>query len=318
MVQVHLLHSDGRIEFGVSHALALEPPPETTIWVDIEGAGPNEQELLAKSWSFHPLAIEDSVSRQQRAKYERYPTHDFLVILALDQSTEEELDTIPICAFLRKRMIVTVHTRPVRVLNTIQERLKADQSSIGHLDRLVHLLLDATVDEFMPLLDRYEKDLDTLESLATVAAREQTMEELLFMRRELLLVRRILTPFQEVVRRYTDREHGEMAPECRLLFRDVHDHLLVLLDLVALRMEVCSGAIEAHAHATNERLNQVMKYLAVVSTLGLPMTIVSGIFGMNFEVIPITHHAWGFSFAVGMMAFLSIALLGWFRWRKWI
>ena len=143
------------------------------------------------------------------------------------------------------------------------------------------------------------------------------MTDLISIRRELHHLRRILTPFHELIRRYSDREGG-MSPECQLLFRDVQDHILVLQDLVSVRLEICSGGIQTHSNATTERLNQVMKYLAVVSTLGLPMTIVSGIFGMNFEVIPITHHALGFYIAVGLMMVASAVLLGVFRYRRWI
>ncbi|HNC96793.1 MAG TPA: magnesium transporter CorA family protein [Myxococcota bacterium] len=333
MIKAHLIHADGRIELEVSQAVALEAPKDCTVWVDVlwkqamdedqdhrpnNGRDDHALDLLRSHWHFHPLAIEDAINRQLRAKYERYPTHDFLVLLALDQNTSESLDTVPICMFLRQKLLVTVRHGSIRAVDTVLQRLKTDTRGTNSMDRLVHLMVDSVVDEFMPLLDRHEDRLDELELRSNRDIRPQVMEDLVTIRRELLHVRRILTPFQELVRRYIDREGSDVASECHLLFRDVTDHILVLQDLVAVRLEICNGAIQAHANASTERLNVVMKYLAVVSTLGLPMTVISGVFGMNFDVIPIAHHNFGFFIAVGLMFFSAGLLMGWFRYKRWL
>jgi magnesium transporter len=333
MIAAHLIHADGHIALNVSQAVALQAPADSTVWVDIQwkqaldqdqdhrpnnGRDDQALDLLRSHWHFHPLAIEDAINRQLRAKYERYPTHDFLVLLALDQSTTESLDTVPICMFIRQKLVVTVRHGNIRAVETVLHRLKTDTRGTNSMDRLVHLMLDSVVDEFMPLLDRHEDRLDELELRSNRDTRPQVMEDLVAVRRELLHVRRILTPFQELVRRYTDRDGNDVASECHLLFRDVTDHILVLQDLVAVRLEICNGAIQAHANASTERLNVVMKYLAVVSTLGLPMTVISGVFGMNFDVIPIAHHNWGFFIAVGLMVTSAGLLLGWFRYKRWM
>jgi magnesium transporter len=333
MITAHLIHADGRIELGVDQAVALQAPRDCTVWVDVQwkqaldqdqdrcphnGRDDQALDLLRSHWHFHPLAIEDAINRQLRAKYERYPTHDFLVLLALDQNTSESLDTVPICMFLRQKLLVTVRHGNIRAVETVLEHLKTDTRGTNSMDRLVHLMLDTVVDEFMPLLDRHEDRLDELELRSNQDIRPQVMEDLVAIRRELLHVRRILTPFQELVRRYIDREGSDVASECHLLFRDVTDHILVLQDLVAVRLEICNGAIQAHTNASTERLNVVMKYLAVVSTLGLPMTVISGVFGMNFDVIPIAHHNFGFFIAVGLMFFSAGLLMGWFRYKRWL
>lgn len=318
MMEIHLIHSDGRVDSGVGLALALEAPQDCTVWVDIEGPGEEELGLLRTQWCFHPLAIEDCMNRQLRAKYERYPLHEFIVLLALDHRTEEDLDTLPVCVFLQQRLVVSVRQAQVTAVDTVKRRMDAEHHTLAYSrDRLIHAFLDTIVDEFMPLLDRYEESLDDLERRLPTETSPQMMADLISIRHELHHLRRILTPFHEMIRRYTDREGG-ISPECQLLFRDVQDHILVLQDLVSVRLEICSGAIQTHSNMTTDRLNQVMKYLAVVSTLGLPMTIVSGVFGMNFEVIPITHHALGFYIAIGIMAVTSLALLGWFRYKRWI
>lgn len=318
MMEIHLIHTDGRVESGVSLLAAMHVPQDCTVWVDIEGVGEEELGMMRTQWCFHPLAIEDCVNRQLRAKYERYPTHDFLVLLALDHRTDEDLDTLPICLLMRQRLVVSVRQAPVVAVDSVKQRMDAEHHTLAYSqDRLVHAFLDAVMDEFMPLLDRYEEWLDDLERRLGADTSPKMMTDLISIRRELLHLRRILTPFHELIRRYSDREGG-MSPECQLLFRDVQDHILVLQDLVSVRLEICSGAIQTHNNATTEQLNKTMKYLAVASTLGLPMTIISGVFGMNFEVIPITHHALGFYIAVGMMIVTSALLIGLFRYRRWI
>lgn len=320
-IKVHLLHPDGRVEWEVGHELAYTAAPPTTVWIDIRLEEENKAQILAllsNQWGFHPLAIEDCINNQIRAKYERYPSHDFMVLLALDHETHAPLDTTSVCVFLRDRLIVSCHWGEIRALGTMRVRMAAERLLGLSSDRLVHAMVDTLVDEFMPLLDNYELELDDLDRRATRDDSETFVNRLFHIRRDLLHIRRILGPFQEIMRRFADSERGDVSADCKLLFRDVLDHVLALQDLVNVRLEICNGIIQTHTHASNERLNKVMKYLAVVSTLSLPMTVISGIFGMNFEVIPITHQAYGFYTAIGLMGASALVLMGIFRWRRWV
>lgn len=316
MIRSHLLLPNGEVRHEVGPRLAFNPPADGVVWVDFEAATRDEIALLSTHWAFHPLAIEDCQNPQRRAKYERYATHVFIVALALEPSTEEPLDTVPVCMFLRGNLVVSVHPKPLGPVTRVVHHLDDRAHPVGCApERVVHAILDAMIDEYTPLLDAYEEELDELEVRAGVNPSREVLDGLIGVRRDLLIMRRMFLPHEEVVRRLMDS--AETSDENRLYYRDVLDHLMVVGDTVSLLLDVANGAMAVHTNTTNDRLNKVMKYLAVISTLMLPMTVISGVFGMNFDVIPASHASWGFWGAVGMMACSAAALTGWFKWKKW-
>lgn len=301
-------------------AEALAPPPEGAVWLDLEDPTPSELALLADHFHFHPLAIEDCTHLQKRAKIERYPTHGFVVLCALDRTTRDDLlDTVPICVFLRPGLVVTVHPKRVTALERIERLFAAEPDRVGTAsERVLHAVVDAVVDEFLPLVDDQGDHVDELERQAALTPTPRVMDALISARHDLLQVRRIILPHIEVIRRLVDPDAKEVSVEYRVYFRDVLDHAVVVADNVSLHLEVANGAISVHANAVNEHLNQVMRFLAVVSTFMLPWTIISGIFGMNFEIIPISHQPFGFYVAMVMMLVCSGVLLAWFRRKGWV
>ncbi|MES2641465.1 MAG: magnesium/cobalt transporter CorA [Myxococcota bacterium] len=319
MLRTHILYDDGRVDCDAPFDATSTPPPNATVWVDLLAPTPEESKLLTDLWRFHPLAVEDVAHLQKRSKYERYPTHGFLVSQALDRTTPNDpLDTVPISVFLRPSLVVSVRPKNVAAVDRVVQALATYPERVGtHADRLVHALIDAVIDEYTATLYEFEERVDELEALASRADGTQVVEGLVRTRRDLLMLRRMTLPQTEVVRRFVDAEPAELGGGARIYFRDVLDHLNVIVDQTNLLLEVCNGTLQVHSNAANERLNKVMKYLAIVSTLLLPMTVISGIFGMNFDVIPIAHHGYGFWMAVGMMVASAVILLAVFRVRRW-
>ncbi len=294
-----------------------EPPKGWTLWVELEDATKEEIDQLGARWAFHKLALEDCRNQQRRAKYERYATHSFLVALALDQRTAEALDTTAIHIFLRSDLIVSVHASGMPCITTIRAALESDPGHVGCTPgRIAHALVDAAIDEFMPLLDDFEERGESLERQATQEPRPHLVDQLTSLRRDLLTLRRITVSVKESASRLMDSQ--ETTEEDRLYFRDVMDHILAIGDAVTVQLEVCNGALQVHANMVNERMNQVMKYLAIVSTFLLPMTVISGAFGMNFKYIPTTDSPAGFWGAITMMGISAAGLLWYFRRRGWL
>lgn len=312
----HLFLPDRSIHCSVSLETALAPPEGASVWVDIEGPDTRDLALLAETFGFHPLAIEDTTHLQKRAKFERFPDHEFLVLTALDRLTRDDLfDVVPICLFVRPRLVVSVRTKRVTAVERVVRALVTDPGRVGHtVDRLVHALADAIVDELTPLLDDLEDQLDRLDARGSTT--RELLAQLLLARRQLLLLRRLILPQIEVHRRLLDRETSDA--ETHAYFRDVLDHLLAVSDESQLLLDLANGAISAHANEVNERTNEVMKVLAIVSTLALPFTVCSGIYGMNFERIPGAAVGWGFGAAVGSMVGAAALLVLYFRRKRWL
>lgn len=326
MIRTHILYDDGRVDCDAPLDLASAPPPNATAWVDMVAPTPDELALLTNLWHFHPLAVEDVTHLQKRSKYERYPTHGFLVSQALDRTTPNvPLDTVPISVFLRPSLVVSVRPKNVAAVDRVVQALATYPERVGtHADRLVHALIDAVIDEYTATLYDFEERVDVLEAEAASANGELLVEALVRVRRNLLMLRRMTLPQIEVVRRFVDAEEpsdtgvaSNGRGGARIYFRDVLDHLNIIVDQSNLLLEVCNGSLQVHSNAANERLSHVMKYLAIVSTLLLPMTVISGIFGMNFKMIPFADQGYGFWFAVGMMMASAVILLAIFRARRW-
>ncbi len=317
MVRTRVLHADGHVQVTDTIAAARAPAPGDTIWVDLVASTDVGLATLLPEWRFHPLALEDCLHEQRRSKYERYPGHDFLVLQALDRTTTDELDTIPIRVLLKPGLVVTVRQQPSTALDHVAALFAEDTERVGQgADRVVHALLDAIVDEFMPLLESWEAELDAIEDRMGVRPEENPVEAIIALRRRLLHVLRQMAPMQEVVRRLQDGP--ETSEVGRIYYRDVHDHIVAVIDSAVLLKEVCDGLMRVQSERGNQRLNRVMKYLAIVSTLMLPMTVISGVFGMNFDVIPTAHAEQGFWGALGMMLGSALILVLWFKRRGWI
>ncbi len=319
MIRCHLFRGANPMECDVPLGEALQAPPGTSLWVDVEDPHETDFQVLLTEFHFHKLAVEDCSHVQRRSKYERYATHTFVVINALDRTTEQDpLDLVAICMFIRPGLVVTVRPKAVRALDNLLENIQRDSDrSVSTTERLLHAIIDAVVDEFLPLLDTYEEELAALQ--ARVGAPGTAVpDRLVTIRHELLVVRRIILPHIEVIRRLTDPDTNDVSSESRLYFRDVLDHAMIVNDTDTLLLEVVNGALQLHSNVVNERLNEVMKFLTIVSTMMLPWTVISGLFGMNFDVIPTAHFEYGFYTAVLAMMACGAALLSYFRRRGWM
>lgn len=317
MIRTTLIFGDGHRTRTEGLALASNPPPDATVWVDVLATSAAGLAKLPPEWRFHPLALEDCIHPQRRSKYERFPHHTFIVMQALDTSTDAALDTTAVRIFLQGRLVVTVHDRPVPALERVVELLDLDGERVGTgADRLLHALLDAVIDEFIPLLERWEDELDAIENRAARDHELNVLPELVELRRQVLVLRRMVLPQHEVLRRIL--EGFDASEPGALYFRDVLDHVNVISDSAALLVDLCAGAIEVQQERANARLNRVMKYLALVSTMLLPMTVISGAFGMNFDHIPDSHSPYGFWHAVVLMLASAAALVVWFRRKRWM
>ena len=318
MIRCHLFNGHSPIQCDVPLAEALAAPSNMSLWVDIEDLQGAELDALLSKFHFHPLAIEDCQHSQRRSKYERYSSHAFLVMNALDRTTVDRLDLVAICMFVRPMLIVTTHPKTVRALDQVLTRAQEDpERGVGTIERLLHAIIDVVVDEFLPLLDEYEEELSVLQRRIGEPG-TFVPDRLVAIRQELLVVRRIILPHIEVVRRLTDPDTPDVSADIRLYFRDVLDHAMIVSDTDTLLLEVVNGALQLHASVVNERLNEVMKFLTIASVLMLPWTVISGIFGMNFDVIPFAHHPYGFHAAVLAMAGTAAGLLWYFGRSGWL
>jgi magnesium transporter len=316
-----VVHGSGALEedLGPEALRAALEDPGARAWLDLGGASAEEIAAVGECFGFHPLAVEDAQNPDTRPTIEEYEDFLFVVTRGVDDTPgAAALDLVPLFVFLTGRLIVTVHERPMRSIDEARERLRKHPGVLADgPDRLLHLLLDQIVDHYFPIVEALEERVEALEDEVSTKPRRGVLERIFAVRKEMVVLRRSLGPLREVVGNLMGGV-PHVRPELRLFFRDVYDHVLRILDELETNRDVVAGLLESYLSQVNNRLGEVMKTLTALATIGLPFTVVSGWFGMNFDVLPWTKHWWGALVVTGVMITISVTLFLLFRSRRWI
>lgn len=313
--------ADGVLKEGLGPLEVAEAlgEPGAVGWLDLEAASPEEIQALEGLFGLHTLALEDARNPDTRPKIEEYESFLFVVTRGVNHNPgAAALDLIPLFVFLNRQVIVTVHGRPMRSVATAIERLRKHPELLkSGPDRLLHHLLDHIVDYFFPLVDALEDRIETLEEHVFNDPEPKHLEQIFDARKEVVALRRSLAPLREVV---TNLMSGVpyVDAELRPFFRDVYDHVLRILEELETNRDILTGLLESYLSQVSNRMSAVMKQIGILATIGLPFTIVTGFFGMNFKVMPWLEAPWGVVAGAAMMVTLSGSLFFYCRMRRWI
>ena len=323
MLTVASIDADGfhrDVDAGRLRALAEERG--VIVWADLVSPSQDEVELVAEQFDLHPLALEDALESSQRPKLETYPAHTFLVTYAYVGSL---LDLAEIDVFLGHDWVVTVRNHSEDGLAYDPSRLVARLGRSGRPDPSVafvlYSLLDDVVDAWLDAVEELDDQIDELEDeifLDEPPDEDQLQRNLLRRRRELLMFRRRIVPMRDVLLSVTRHEIAWLGTTYQKYFEDVLDHILRIVDLIDVQRELLGNAFDAHLAMVSNRMNQVMKTMTAGGSIVLGATLVAGIYGMNFETMPELHWAYGYPIALVTMALLTLALLVYFRRKRWI
>ena len=300
----------------------LDPASGTTVWVDLTDPTPEESRLiLADTFKFHPLAIEDAMAPIQFPKIESYPGYLYLILHGIDFKAREHLfATRDVDFFVGSNYLVTVHGADSRSIGKLQGLCVAHPTILADGPvALMHRLIDTMVDNYRPEIEKIEDRMNRMEDQALVGGRPELVKKILAVKRDLASLRRVVIPQRDAVGRLARREFPIVNDEMAYRFRDVHDHLVRLSDEATIFQDRMTGILEAHLSTVSNRLNEVMKVLTVMSTIFLPLTVLTGMYGMN---VPLPHLPGGeaaqFWWLLAFMAGISGAMLWFFRRRGWI
>ena len=296
--------------------------PNGFVWVSLESASNEEiQQVLQDTFHFHPLAVEDCQSSgYQSAKIDDFVDYLFIIAHSIIKNDESaELTTAELDIFLGEKFVVSVFTDPVMPsVERSWNRAKRDFriSDFGS-DFLCHSLLDGLVDAYLPIIDQMESDVEWLEDSVLQKPTPSTLEKLLNLKHEIMSIRRIISPLREVMNRLSRDEFHQIDAQSRYYFRDIYDHLVRIQDLADTLRDIITSGLDIYLNSTSLRLNEIMKALTIVSTIFLPLSFLAGVFGMNFTHIPGATHSLGFYLTVLGMVLLGIAMILYFKKRKW-
>ena len=320
MINIYI-HQHGETKKAVRVEPAwLDPASDAICWVDL--AAPTEEEfhILIDLFRFHPLSVDDARSALQFPKIEPYPGYLYIVLHGVDISTgKSQVVTQDIDFFLGRNYLVTVHADRSRTLDGLRQLCDRSERALAEGPvALLHRIIDAMVDNYQPVIEEVENRIGELEEYA-FGEREHLLLHTLKLKRELASLRRVLVPQRDAIGRLARREFPAISDELAFRFRDVYDHVVRLTEETILHQDRVTGIFELNLTSVSNRLNQVIKVLTVLSTILLPMTVITGLWGMN---IPLPHFPGGdaaqFWWVLGLMVAVAAGLLAVFRLKRWI
>lgn len=316
------LHRNGQTEQVTSIDRAwLNAAAGTFVWVDLADPSIPESLILSDTFAFHPLSVEDSMSTIQYPRIEPYDGYLYVVLHGIDfREAEHGFATHDVDFFLGRNFLVTVHDGYSRSIAALREHCPRNHNLMGEGPvGLFHRIVDAMVDHYRPEVEKLEEALDDIEDKVFTHDSQSLIREILEKKRDVSSLRRVVTPQRDVIGRLARREFVDIGSEMALRFRDVYDHLIRLNDEAFVFQDRITGILDAHLSNVSNHLNQVMKLLTVLTTVFMPLTLMSGLWGMN---VPLPHFPGGealqFWWVAGIMLALIVVMLGFFRRMRWI
>jgi magnesium transporter len=296
-------------------------------WINVDGLTDLDAiGALAEKYALHPLAIEDVLHVPQRPKVESYETSGafqarLFIVARMMQLVDGHIHSEQISIFVGHNTVLTFQEAPGDVWDPVRARLKNQPGSpLRRADAsfLAYTLIDAMVDHVFPILEEFGDRLEGLEDEVLQDPTVRTITRIHAIKRELLLVRRAMWPMREVLQRLHREPHECLSDITRTYVRDVYEHAVQVIDIVETYRELATGLTETHMNAMSNRMNEIVKVLTIIGTIFIPLTFIAGVYGMNFHHLPELDWYWGYPVFWVVCVVIALAMLGWFRARKWI
>jgi len=318
-----------RVEEGFSpdDLPGLLADKDNVIWLDVLAETPEQIEegkrVLLEVFKFHPLTIEDAVETRNQPKTEAFPTYLFFIVHGVrpEETDTSVFRTKELDGYLGDNYVVTFHLERFRSIKTVKQQIRnspfACQRGAAYL---LHQILDQLVDLYMPMVDDFDRAINDLEERVFHMKKgsKTILEDIMDLRRSVARLRRISARQLDVLYRMSHGEFPQIPPNILPFFRDVHDHLQRISDLAENYRDLVSSLFDIHFSVIATKTNEVMKTLAVVSAIILPLSLIAGIYGMNFENMPELKSQNGYYATLAVMAIVTIGLLIYFWKRGWI
>ena len=291
-IRVSLLANDALRQGGTELIDAWRADSDDRLWVDIQEPEQNDIEpLLEERFGFHELAAEDTLSPNTLPKYDSFPSYDFFIFRTVDVNVSEHVsETFKIAAFLGRNFLFTVHRRPLAAADDVWNRLPGDRRILARgPDFLLYSIVDEMVDAYFPLLEQIEDCVDDLQDRIFESADENHLNELLHLKRDVNVLRRHALPQRELLNQISRGDAGFVLREHMIYFRDIYDHMFRISETIDVDRDLMTGTMEAYLSVVANRTNEIMKVLTIFSAIMLPLTLIAGVYGMNFEHMPELH-----------------------------
>ena len=320
-IRVAILHNATLRQGGVELIDEWKSDSDEKLWVDILDPEREVIEpLLEERFGFHELAAEDTLSATTLPKYDSFPTYDFFIFRTVDVDVSvHAAETFKIAAFLGRNFLFTVHRRTVRAIDDVCNRLPGDRRILERgPDFLLYSIVDQMVDAHFPLIETIEEAVDDLQDRIFENAEPSHLDELLHLKRDVNVLRRHSLPQRELLNQISRGDANFVQKEHLIYFRDVYDHMFRISETIDVDRDQMTGTMDAYLSVVANRTNDTMKLLTIFSALMLPLTLIAGVYGMNFEHMPELKWIHGYPFALGLMIGTALLMLFFFWMKGWM
>lgn len=296
------------------------------LWMDFEASPSEEDEpILLKTFGFHPLAVDDALSESHIPKVDDWGEFVYVVLHAVsfDGVKDGRVETLELDIFLGKNYLVTHHDKPIPAVTSVWNAMqRAERQLRSGTDHLLYRLADEVATSYMPVVEKLDLIIDQTEDDTFAKPTPKTLERIFTLKRATLHLRRIIGPQREVMNKLARDDYTVIDVAEQVYFRDVYDHLVRLYDITESIRDLVTGSMDTYLSVVNNRMNEIMKTLTLITTLFMPLTFVVGFFGMNFFIpdAPISRWVEGRAFLLMWLILLTLpaGMYLWMRRRGWM
>lgn len=305
---------------GEAEIAATLRSPKGLLWVDVTAASAEDGRFLEATFGFHHLAVEDCLSSRVHApKVDDFGDHLFLLVHGVDHAVEDVVQTTELALFLGPDFVVTSHTAPLYSVNSVRAMVEDDARPMRRgADFLAHALIDALIDNVLPTIDRMTEVTEEVQEEAIHHPEPSTLDTILRLNRSSLRVHRVIAPEREMLNRLARGEFAVVSREALIFYRDIYDHLLRIEDLNQTIRDEANNALSTYLSSIAIQQNETMKIFSAVACIFLPLTLIAGIYGMNFEHMPELAWGWAYFAVLAFMAAAIVVSTWWFMTHGWI
>jgi magnesium transporter len=304
----------------ISDAYSFLNSPSNT-WINIDGLRKNDVEDICEHFGIHPLIAEDILSIGQRPKMDEINGLVYCLLNMLSYNhTTFEVESEQVSIILGKRFVLSFQEDANKdPFDPLREKLKIANSRVRQADTdfLFYSLIDYIVDHYFVVMEKMGEKIELLEEEIIKKSDNRSLIKINILRKEMILLKRSIAPVRELVGGIMRSDSDLIDERTEKYFKDVYDHIIQAYDLSENYRDMITSLQDLYLSNVNLRMNEVMKVMAIVTCLLAPATVIGGIFGMNFETIPMLHNKWGFLISVGLMLIIPIVMIRIFKKRGW-
>jgi magnesium transporter len=291
-------------------------------WINISGVHKTDLiKDLGTYFEVHPLVLEDIVNTEQRPKMDDLDTYLFMVMKMVYADMEEHLiDYEQISFIIGDSYVISLQEVEKDIFDPVRERILRGKGRIRTQgsDYLAYALIDMVVDHYFKVLETIGEEIELLQEDVMQNADDSSLRIIHSLKSELLFLRKSIWPMREIINSLVRGESDLFSDKTVIYLRDVYDHIVQIIETIETFREILSGTLEIYFSNVSNKMNEVMKILTIIATIFIPMTFITGIYGMNFKVMPELNWKWSYPVLWGGLVVLFVIMVIWFKRKKWM